>query len=140
MPIFSYCYTFPNFDGKLTWANKKEKIPSKTFPMPPVEEKGHTVKATEKLSPDFLSGWFLKNPALRGGSRIFPMRRSTTKKYLQIHLLLFQNTTYFRKPQFFSGGGGGVRTPCTPPLHSPLKLEEEKITYLKLVGGVSGNW
>ena len=96
-------------------------------------------RATEKLSPDFLSGWFLKNPALRGGPRIFPMRRSSTKKYLQIHLLLFQNTTYFRKPQFFSGGGG-VRTPCTSPLHFPLTLEEEKITYLKLVGGVSGNW
>ena len=45
MPIFSYSCTFPNFDGKLTWANKTEKIPRKTFPMPPVEEKGHTFKA-----------------------------------------------------------------------------------------------
>ena len=38
------------------------------------------------------------------------------------------------------GGGGGVHTPYTPPLHPHLTLEEEKTTYLKLVGGVSGNW
>lgn len=56
MPILSYSCAFPNFDGKLSRANIKEKIPSKTFPIPPVEENGHTFKATKNFTPDFLSG------------------------------------------------------------------------------------
>ena len=31
-----------------------------------------------------------------------------------------QNTSCIRKPQVISGGGGGVRTPCTLPLDPPL--------------------
>ena len=34
-----------------------------------------------------------------------------------------QNTSCIRKPQVISGGGGGLRTPCTLPLDPPLKLK-----------------
>ena len=32
-----------------------------------------------------------------------------------------KNTSCIRKPQFISGGGEGVRTPCTLPLDPPLR-------------------
>ena len=127
MPIFSYSCTFPNFDGKLTWANKKEQIPSKTFPMPPVEEKDHTFKATEKLSPDFLTSWFLKNPALRGGPRIFPMRRSTNKKYLQIHLrYCFFRILLTLESRSCSRGEGGWASLAPHPYISLWHLRKRK--------------
>ena len=37
------------------------------------------------------------------------------------HIVFFlQNTSCIRKPQVISGGGGGLCTPCTLPLDSPL--------------------
>ena len=39
------------------------------------------------------------------------------------HIVFFlQNTSCIRKPQVISGGGGGVRTPCTLPLDPPLGI------------------
>lgn len=60
MPIFRYSCIFPNFDGKLTWANIKEKIPSKTFPMLPVEEIKLNLRHPKNSPPIFCLVSFLK--------------------------------------------------------------------------------
>ena len=47
---------------------------------------------------------------------------STSTPINHIGFFVLQNTSCIRKPQVISGGGGGVRTPCTLPLDPPLGL------------------
>ena len=69
--------------------------------------------------------WAIFYQIFRGGSRIF-FRRGGTRLLLYFninknHIVSFslQNTSWIRKPQVISEGGG-VRTPCTLPLDPPL--------------------
>ena len=55
-------------------------------------------------------GFFLGGAALVSCSTSTPIN----------HIVFLQNTSCIRKPQVISGGGGGVRTPCTLPLDPPL--------------------
>ena len=60
----------------------------------------------------------------RGGSRIFN-RRGCTRLLLYfatnkpLSFFFWQNTSCIRKRQVISGGGGGVRAPCTHPRDPP---------------------
>lgn len=63
-------------------------------------------------------------------------RARTTKKWLQLHLMLFlfcffwQNITYFRKPQVISAGGAGG---CASPAPSPRSAPDYDMLFMRLL-------
>ena len=64
-------------------------------------------------------GFFLGGGALVSCSTSTPIN----------HIFFFwQNTSCIRKPQVISGGGGGLRTPCTLPLDPPLSMYYTALT------------
>ena len=67
-------------------------------------------------------GFFLGGGALVSCSTSTPIN----------HIVFFwQNTSCIRKPQVISGGGRGIRTPCTLPLDLPLlPLKEWYLSYI----------
>ena len=73
---------------------------------------------------EFFRPFCLQIKNVRGGSRIF-VRRGCTRLLLYFntnkpHSFVFlQNTSCIRKPR---SSQGGVRTPCTLPLHPPLNV------------------
>ena len=79
----------------------------------------------------------------RGGYRIFS-RRGCTRLLLYFNTnkpqsFFLQNTSCIRKPRVISEeGGGGVRTPCTLPLDSPLLTIARQSTQMFLEGSNEG--
>ena len=100
---------------------------SKVAGLQPAKIAAYLVSIGWLLCLALLYGWrFLNKISLAGGgSRIF-FRRGCTRPLLYFNtnkphsFFFWQNTSCIRKLQVISGGGRGVRTPCTLPLDPSL--------------------